>query len=124
MMIEANYIEAIGETFYEVEITQEEEQEILELSQDPELNSKLINSIAPSIYGYTRVKEALLLQLVGGVRKVRSDMVVSRGDTHILLLGDPGSGKSAMLKRISNIAPKGRYVSGSGVSGAGITAAV
>jgi replicative DNA helicase Mcm len=70
------------------------------------------------------VKEALLLQLVGGVRKVRSDKVVSRGDTHILLVGDPGSGKSAMLKRISVIAPKGRYVSGRGISGAGLTAAV
>ena len=124
LMIEANYVESVGETFYEIEITEEEEQKIIKLSQDPELFSKLFNSIAPSIYGYTKVKEALLLQLVGGVRKVRSDMVVSRGDTHILLIGDPGSGKSAMLKRISTIAPKGRYVSGSGVSGAGITAAV
>ena len=124
LMIEANYVESVGETFYEIEITEEEEQKIIKLSQDPELFSKLFNSIAPSIYGYTKVKEALLLQLVGGVRKVRSDMVVSRGDTHILLIGDPGSGKSAMLKRISTIAPKGRYVSGSGGSGAGITAAV
>jgi len=124
LMLEANYIEAIEETFYEVEITPEEEEKIIELSQDPELFLKLTNSIAPSIYGYTRVKEALLLQLVGGIRKVRSDKVVSRGDTHILLLGDPGSGKSAMLKRISIIAPKGRYVSGRGISGAGITASV
>ena len=61
---------------------------------------------------------------MGGVRKVRMDNVVSRGDMHILLVGDPGSGKSALLKRITQIAPKGRYVSGKGVSGAGITAAV
>jgi replicative DNA helicase Mcm len=124
LMIEANYVESVEETFYEVEISEEEEKEIIELSEEPELYSKLINSVAPSIYGYERVKEALILQLVGGVRKVRSDKVVSRGDTHILLLGDPGSGKSAMLKRISVISPKGRYVSGRGVSGAGITAAV
>ena len=52
------------------------------------------------------------------------DNVVSRGDMHILLVGDPGSGKSALLKRITQIAPKGRYVSGKGVSAAGITAAV
>ncbi len=124
LMIEANYIEAVEETFYEVKISEEEEQKIIELSQDPELFPKLIASAAPSIYGYEKVKEALLLQLAGGVRKVRSDKVVSRGDTHILLIGDPGSGKSAMLKRISIIAPKGRYVSGKGVSGAGLTAAV
>tara|TARA_Y100000310_G_scaffold345196_2_gene462580 strand:- start:673 stop:2706 length:2034 start_codon:yes stop_codon:yes gene_type:complete len=124
LMIEANYVEALEETLYEVEITQEEEREIIELSRDPELNTKLINSIAPSIYGYSKVKESLLMQLVGGVRKVRADKVVSRGDMHILLLGDPGSGKSAMLKRIGDIAPKGRYVSGRGVSGAGLTASV
>ena len=124
LMIEANYIEAVEETFYEVNITNEEEQKIIELSQDPELYLKLVNSTAPSIYGYDEVKEALLLQLVGGVRKVRSDKVISRGDMHILLVGDPGSGKSAMLKRITIIAPKGRYVAGRGVSGAGLTASV
>jgi len=124
IIVEANHIEAVEETFYEVKISEEDEQKIIELSQDPELYSKLVNSLAPSIYGYGKVKEALLLQLVGGVRKVRSDKVVSRGDTHILLVGDPGSGKSAMLKRISVIAPKGRYVSGRGISGAGLTAAV
>ena len=124
LMIDSNYIQATEETFYEIEITEDEEQKIIELSQDPELYSKLINSTAPSIYGYERVKEALLLQLVGGVRKVRSDTVVSRGDMHVLLVGDPGSGKSAMLKRISTLAPKGRYVAGRGVSGAGLTAAV
>ena len=107
-----------------MEISEEEEKQILELAKDPRLYQKLINSIAPSIYGYDKVKESLLLQLLGGVRKVRSDKVVSRGDLHILLVGDPGSGKSAMLKRVNLIAPKGRYVSGKGVSGAGITAAV
>ena len=124
LMIEANYVEAVEETFYEIKISEEEKQKIIELSQDPELFSKLVASVAPSIYGYDKVKEALLLQLVGGVRKIRRDSVISRGDTHILLVGDPGSGKSAMLKRISVIAPKGRYVSGRGTSGAGLTASV
>ena len=124
LMIEANYVGSIEETFYEIDITEEEEQKIKELSQDPDLFRKLVNSVAPSIYGYDKIKESLLLQLVGGVRKVRSDKVVSRGDMHILLLGDPGSGKSALLKRVSIISPKGRYVSGSGVSGAGLTATV
>lgn len=124
LMIESNYIGSIEESLYELEITPEEEQKIVELSKDPNLFLKLIDSTAPSIYGYEKVKESLLLQLVGGVRKVRSDKVVSRGDMHILLVGDPGSGKSVMLKRISTISPKGRYVSGKGVSGAGLTASV
>ena len=124
LIVDANYIKPVEGTFYEVEITEEEEKEILEIANDPKGYEKLVNSIAPSIYGYEKIKEALLLQLMGGVRKVRMDKIVSRGDMHILLVGDPGSGKSALLKRITQIAPKGRYVSGKGVSGAGITAAV
>ncbi len=124
LMIDANFVKPTEDTFYEVQITGEEEKEILEIANDPKGYEKLVNSIAPSIYGYEKIKEALLLQLMGGVRKVRMDKIVSRGDMHILLVGDPGSGKSALLKRITEIAPKGRYVSGKGVSGAGITAAV
>ena len=124
LMIECNYIKPTEDTFLEVKITEEEEKEILEIANDPKGYEKLVDSMAPSIYGYEKIKEALLLQLMGGVRKVRLDKVVSRGDMHILLVGDPGSGKSALLKRITTIAPKGRYVSGKGVSGAGLTAAV
>ena len=124
LMIESNNIKPTEDTFYEVNISEEDEKEILAIANDPKGYEKLVNSMAPSIYGYEKIKEALLLQLMGGVRKTRMDNVVSRGDMHILLVGDPGSGKSALLKRITQIAPKGRYVSGKGVSGAGITAAV
>jgi len=124
LLIEANNFETIEENFYEVEITKEEDKEIKKLSKDPKVYKKLIESIAPSIYGYEKVKEALILQLMGGVHKQRQDGVVTRGDMHILLIGDPGSGKSQLLKRINLIAPKGRYVSGKGVSGAGLTASV
>jgi len=124
LMIEANNVESIEETFYEVKISKEEEEEIKKLAEDPKVYKRLVDSVAPSIFGYDKIKEALVLQLFGGVRKKRSDGVVSRGDIHILLVGDPGSGKSQLLKRISLIAPKGRYVSGKGVSGAGLTATV
>ncbi len=124
LMLEANSLKASEDTFMEVNITAEEEKKILEIANDPRGYDKLVGSIAPSIYGYEKIKEALLLQLMGGLRKTRMDKVVSRGDMHILLVGDPGAGKSALLKRIMTIAPKGRYVSGKGVSGAGITAAV
>ncbi|MBN2454721.1 minichromosome maintenance protein MCM [Candidatus Woesearchaeota archaeon] len=124
LLLEANHVESVEEDFYEIEISREEEAQILELSRDPKVYDRMIASIAPSIYGYKRVKESLLLQLMGGTQKKRSDGIVSRGDIHVLLVGDPGAGKSQLLKRISLIAPKGRYVSGKGVSGAGITASV
>jgi len=124
LMIEANYIESVAEDFTELNITAEEIKEIKELSEDPKIYKKIIASIAPSIYGHDRVKEALMLQIFGGVRKKKDDGSINRGDIHILLIGDPGSGKSQMLKRISIVAPKSRYVSGKGASAAGLTATV
>jgi len=119
-----NNIEPIEEDFTDINIDEKEVKEILELSRDPRIFDKLRESIAPSIYGHEKIKDALLLQLFGGVRKVRKDGIITRGDTHILLIGDPGSGKSQLIKRISIVAPKARYVSGKGVSGAGLTATV
>ncbi len=123
LILEGNYIESVEEEFSAVKISEEEEQEIIEFSKnDP--YKRLVKSFAPSIYGFERVKEALLLQLLGGVMKPRSDGVRTRGDIHVLLIGDPGAAKSQMLKRVSVIAPKARFVSGKGASGAGLTAAV
>ncbi|MBI2136733.1 hypothetical protein HYU06_06705 [Candidatus Woesearchaeota archaeon] len=122
--IEANYIEPSQEDYYQMEITEEDEEKIKKVAYDPRVYTLISESIAPTIFGYDRVKEAIALQLVGGVKKTRKDGTVTRGDMHVLLIGDPGSGKSQLLKRTSKIAPKARYVSGKGVSGAGLTASV
>lgn len=124
LMLEANYVEPVQEEFTELTISEEEMEEILELSKDKNVYEKLVNSLAPTIYGHDRIKEALVLQLFGGCRKKQDDGVQRRGDIHILLIGDPGSGKSQLLKRMSLVAPKSRFVSGKGASGAGLTAAV
>jgi replicative DNA helicase Mcm len=96
LMIDANHVEPKEESFFELKITKKEEKEILELSEDPHLLKKMVDSMAPSIYGHELVKEALLLQLFGGVNKKRSDGVITRGDMHILLIGDPGCGKCVL----------------------------
>ena len=125
ILFETNSVEGVEEDFYDIKISKEEKDKIEALAADEKnLMKKLVESMVPSIYGHDKIKEALLLQMVGGVRKVRDDGGVTRGDIHILLVGDPGGGKSQMLKRISKVAPKGRFVSGKGVSGAGLTATV
>ena len=124
LMQEANLVVPVTEDFTQINISAEELEQIKSLGHDPKVYAKLISSIAPSIYGHEKVKEALILQLMGGTRKKRDDGNISRGDIHILLIGDPGSGKSQLLKRISIVAPKSRYVSGKGASGAGMTASV
>ncbi len=124
LLVEANYIEPLEEDYSELLISEKEMSQIKELSNDPKLVKKMVDSIAPSIYGHEKIKEALILSLVGGIKKIRNDGVVTRGDIHILLVGDPGSGKSQLLKRMNIVAPKSRYVSGKGASGAGLSASV
>ncbi len=124
IIIEANYIEPIEETFETIDISEEDEKEIISLSEDPKIYEKLVKSIAPSVYGHEDIKEALVLQLMGGVKKERNDGTITRGDMHILLVGDPGAAKSTLLIFMSHAAPKARYVAGRGASGAGLTASV
>jgi len=124
LALEANNIIPMEETFEELDINEEDEKQILELSQDPEIFEKLTKSIIPSVWGYDEIKQSLVLQLFGGVAKVHADGQKSRGDLHILLIGDPGVAKSATLVFMSRISPKGRYVVGKSASGAGLTATV
>ncbi|MDP6642218.1 MAG: minichromosome maintenance protein MCM [Candidatus Nanoarchaeia archaeon] len=124
LIAESNYVEPLEQTFEDIEIDSKEIKEIEKLAKDPKIYERLIKSIAPSIYGHERIKEAILFQLMGGVKKERDDGTKSRGDIHVLLVGDPGSGKSQILKFVSQAAPKARYVSGKGATTAGLTASV
>lgn len=124
LAVEVNNIIPLEETFEELNITEEDEKQILELAEDPLLFEKLTKSVAPSIYGNDEIKQSLILQLFGGVKKVHNDGSKSRGDIHILLIGDPGVAKSVALKFMGDISPKGRYVVGKSASGAGLTATV
>ncbi len=122
--LEANNVEALETEWEELEITPEDEAKIIEFSKNPEIYNKLINSIAPSLYGLEPIKEGIMLQLFGGEPKILPDKSRVRGDIHILLIGDPSTAKSALMKVVAGLIPRGRYVSGKGVTGAGLTATV
>ncbi len=124
LAIEANNLIPLEESFEELQVDEEDERQIKELAADPRILERISASIAQSIYGYEDIKQVIALQLFGGVKKKRSDGTSTRGDLHVLLVGDPGVAKSVMLKFISGIAPKGRYVVGKSTTGAGLTAAV
>ncbi|MCX6749551.1 MAG: minichromosome maintenance protein MCM, partial [Candidatus Pacearchaeota archaeon] len=124
LAVEANNLIPLEETFEELDINDEDEKQILELAQDPKVFEKLTQSIIPSVWGYEEIKRCLILQLFGGVIKTHADGQRSRGDIHILLIGDPGVAKSVMLSFMARISPKGRYVVGKSTSGAGLTATV
>lgn len=124
IIMNANYLEPIEEDFSDIEIKPDDIADIKALANDKNIYQKLVKSIAPTIYGHEMIKEAIALQLFGATRKINPDGTSTRGDVHILLCGDPGSGKSQLLTFVQANAPKVRYVAGKSSSGAGLTAAV
>ncbi|KAF8069353.1 hypothetical protein N665_1141s0014 [Sinapis alba] len=87
---------------------------------------RILHSVCPSIYGHEIVKAGIALSLFGGVRKHSMDRnkVPVRGDIHVIIVGDPGLGKSQLLQAASAISPRGIYVCGNATTKAGLTVAV
>jgi replicative DNA helicase Mcm len=121
--LDANYVDVRSKEPETVSISPEEEKQILDLAKDPWIHRKIIRSIAPSIYGYEHIKEAITYLLFGGVAKNLADISI-RGELNVLLVGDPGTAKSQLLQYVGRIAPRGLYTSGRGTTAAGLTAAV
>lgn len=105
-------------------ITTEEESHFRKLAATPNLLEVLAESLAPSIFGSTDIKKAIACLLFGGSRKRMPDGLTRRGDINILLLGDPGTAKSQLLKFVEKVAPIAVYTSGKGSSASGLTASV
>ena len=121
--LDINAIEFEEKEYEEVLITPEDELKIREFAEAPDAMDRIIASISPTIYGYDQEKEALALQLFGGVSKTMDDGTRIRGDIHIALIGDPGTAKSQILRYMATLAPRGIYTSGKSSSAAGLTAA-
>lgn len=122
-VIDCVSIEVQQHEFEEIVITPEDEAEIRAIAQHPHLYAHLRGAFAPEMYGLDEIKDCLLLALFGGEAKEYSDGTRLRGDMHVLLVGDPGTGKSQLLRYISKLAPRAVYTSGKGASASGLTAA-
>ena len=122
--IDVNYIDPEDKSEGFIELTKEDKKEIEKLSKEPMIQKKIARSISPVIYGREELKLATALTLFGGTRKKRPGGGYKRGDIHILFVGDPGTGKSEILKSAIEVSPRGLYTSGKGASAVGLTAAV
>lgn len=103
--------------------TAEEELAFKELIKDPDFYMKMVNSLAPSLYGHDNEKEAVLLAIFGSPEEIREDLTI-RGNIHILMVGDPATAKSQLLRAAVELSPRGMYAMGRGTTAAGLTAAL
>ncbi|XP_049885580.1 DNA replication licensing factor Mcm2 [Pectinophora gossypiella] len=123
-VIMANYI-VVKDCKHIVEsLTDEDVANIVKLSKDPRIGERIVQSIAPSIYGHDYIKRGLALALFGGEPKNPGDKHKVRGDINVLICGDPGTAKSQFLKYTEKIAPRAVFTTGQGASAVGLTAYV
>src|SRR6267143_3119859 len=123
IFVDVNSVEMERVEFDEIEVTEDDARRIREIGSSPDIFRLITASIAPSLYGMQVEKEALALQLFSGVPKVMPDGRRIRGDIHLLLVGDPGTGKSELPSYMSRLSPRGIYATGKAASAAGLTAA-
>ncbi|KAJ7228312.1 MCM2/3/5 family-domain-containing protein [Mycena pura] len=112
-----------GQAFLET-LTQPEWDELKSMVESEDIYHRLVESIAPTVYGHEIVKKGLLLQLMGGVHKQTPEGMHLRGDINICIVGDPSTSKSQFLKYVCSFLPRAVYTSGKASSAAGLTAAV
>ena len=121
--MDVNNVIKDDEDYEETLITPEEEKKIIEYAKLPNIHELVSQSIAPALYGLETIKTAIMLMLVGGNNKQIQDLKL-RGISHLLLVGDPGLGKSQLLKAAQSISPRAVYTSGKGSTAAGLSAAI
>ena len=123
-LIKLHNITPVNDSFEDYRITESDKREIREMSKNPDIYRKLVDTLMPEIYGYDVVKEGLLLQLFEGNRpfedSFKSDYM-DRWTIHVLLIGDPGIGKSQIISALKKRAPKIISIAGTNTSQAGLT---
>lgn len=105
-------------------MTPSEIDELREMVHSDHIYYRLVQSLAPTVYGHDIVKKGILLQMMSGVHKTTAEGMALRGDINICIVGDPSTSKSQFLKYVCSFAPRAVYTSGKASSAAGLTAAV
>lgn len=125
--MEARAIEFDCQDYGDVDVDEyDDDIEELQKRAGDDLIEAYRDSIVPSLHADEKLEsflEAAVAWLFNGYRIDPDDGPTYRGDIHMALIGDPGLGKSTILQRLAEIAPKSEFRSGTGLSAVGLTAA-
>ena len=123
LIIDVWHIKPLNDAYEEIKLYQDDIDKIKELSENPNIFQMLVNSIAPEVYGYDYIKEGLVLQMFEGNRPKDGGINnKERHLIHILLIGDPGIGKSKLIESVFENSPKAIKSNGAGATKAGLLA--
>ena len=123
-LLHIHNITPVEDVFEDSRITDEDILEIKELSKREDIFELLVNTLAPEVYGHDSIKQGLILSLFEGNRPdddTFKSAQMDRWTIHILLIGDPGIGKSQLIQSMKKHAPKNITISGTNTSQAGLT---
>ncbi|XP_075523240.1 DNA replication licensing factor MCM3 homolog 2 [Primulina tabacum] len=120
----ANNVSLLNNMSHNLQYSSDDMKNIRKISERGDAFDLIANSLAPSIYGHSWIKKAVILLMLGGNEKNLKNGTHLRGDINMMMVGDPSVAKSQLLRAIMNIAPLAISTTGRGSSGVGLTAAV
>ena len=123
-LIHVHNITPVEDVFEDTRITEDDVKNIKELSKQDNVFDLLVNTLAPEVYGHELIKQGILLSLFEGNRPDEDTFKTAQTDRwtiHILLIGDPGIGKSQLIQSVKRCAPKNITIAGTNTSQAGLT---
>lgn len=124
--VKANSIRIKNATSAQVLVTEELKNEFAQFwkfHQDDPMRGRneIVASICPKVYGLFIVKLGVALTVIGGCSHVDETGMKTRGEPHMLLIGDPGTGKSQFLRFTAELSPRSVLTTGIGTTSAGLT---